>query len=379
MFNPARIGSDFPIKKNWIYLNAAKISPYCRQVFKAFQDINRKRLEMADLWLDIEDQEAKVRRLFARLINAEEDEIALVANTTEGINIVANMIDWIPKDNIVTEDLAFPSNIYPWFRQGMDVRIAKNVDGVISTEAIESLTDANTKVITVSHVCNINGFRHNLGELATVAHDHGAFLLSDSIQALGALKVDVKKDDVDFLASSSHKWLLGPAGVGFFYIRRELITKFIPRFVGWRCFKKGYRQGNYDLSEIFADTARRFQGGTPNITGITGAIAALRYILDIGIENIEPYVIGLRDRLIEGLQELDVTLLTDPEWKSGICTFTANIQEAAFTKMCEEKHISVTFMSKTCEDKKLSIRASPHIYNSNEDIDKFVEAIAELI
>ena len=379
MFDPEKIRSNFPIIENWNYINAAKISPYCKQVFHALHEINTKRLEMADLWLDIEDHEDEVKKLFAKLINAEEDEIALVTNTTYGINAIANMFDWSHADNIVTEDLAFPSNIYPWFRQGVDVRVAKNVKGEVSAETIESLTDCNTKIITVSHVCNRNGFRHDLGELASIAHDHDAYLLSDSIQALGALRVDVKKDDVDFLASSSHKWLLGPAGVGFFYIKRELIEKFIPRFVGWRCFKTGYNSSIYNLREAFANTARRFQGGTPNITGISGVAAALRYILDIGVENIEPYVIGLRDRLIEGLQELDVKLLTDTRWKSGICTFEMNVQETAFIKICEERKISVTLLHTIREEEKIRVRASPHIYNSNEDVNKFIEAVAELL
>ena len=222
MASTEEIRRNFPITKSKVYLNHAAQSPLPKPAVDAMR---RYAEELSEYGCVVHQEDGKTT--FAKLINASKDEVALVENTSIGLNIVANMLTYPSGSNIVTTDLEYPSVVYPWKNRKLDVdvRYVKNKAGKILLEDLEKTIDDKTVVIAISHVEYVNGFRFNLGAVSEIAHKHGAFVAVDAIQSLGALSVDAKRDDVDFLTASCYKWMLGPPGIGYLYVRQDLLEK----------------------------------------------------------------------------------------------------------------------------------------------------------
>lgn len=289
-----------------------------------------------------------------------------------GLNIVANMLDYPLGSNIVTTDLEYPSVVYPWMKKslGVDIRYVENKAGKILLCDLEKAVDDKTVAVAISHVEYMNGFRFDLKAASEIAHKHGAYLIIDAIQSLGALPVDVKNDDVDFLTAGCYKWMLGPFGIGYLYVRGELIEKFEPPFIGWASVKPEVFE-TIDMWEIhhlkLSETATRFEVGTPSRVSASGAAAALQLILGASIENIERRVLHLTDYLIEKLTDRGIRFQTplEPECRSGIVNFLIDNPQQRTDKLAK-KGIIVSARSQ-------GIRVSPHFYNTEEEIDKLVE------
>ena len=361
---------NFPIVKNKVFLNHAAHSPLPKPVFEAMMNYLKLASEEWDFETDLEE----AKRLFAKLINAKPEEIAYTPNTSTSLNIVANMLKYGKDSNIVTTDLEFPSVVYPWLRKkmGVKVRYTKNVDGRILDEDFERMVDDKTAAIVVSHVEYANGFRNNLKFLSELAHEHGAFLVVDAIQSTGAIKVDVRRDDVDFLATACYKWLLGPSGVGFLYVKEELIEEFEPPMIGWASVEPQVFETVefWDIWNLrLSKTASRFEVGGPNVIGCIGAAKALKLLLDYGIENIESRILALSDYLIERIKEAGWKLQTPEErnCRSGIVNFLID-NPAGRVEQLARKGIIVSARAN-------GIRVSPHFYNTREEIDRLVNEL----
>ena len=237
---------------------------------------------------------------------------------------------------------------------------------------MEKTVDDNTVAVAVSHVEYVNGFRHDLRALSEIAHEHGAYLIVDAIQSAGVIPIDVKRDNVDFLATACYKWLLSPPGAGYLYVKEELIEKFEPPFVGWASVKEEVFE-TLDFWDIWSlrlsETASRFEVGSPSFISLVGANEALKMLLNIGIENIEAQIIKLTEHLIEAVKNLGLKLQTpeDRRYRSGIVNF--KIEKAQeITQKLGEKGIVVSARAH-------GIRVSPHFYNTKEEIDKLVEEV----
>ena len=358
---------NFPITKNKIYLNHAAHSPLPKPAANAML----KHIEELSQYGDsVHQDDGKTG--FARLINAKKEEIALVENTSTGLSIIANMLNYPQGSNIVTTDLEYPSVVYPWKRKklGVDVRYVKNRSGKIFLEDIEKAIDDKTVAVAVSHVEYMNGFTFDLKAVSEIVHEHGAYLVVDAIQSLGALSVDAKHDDVDLLTAACYKWMLGPPGIGYLYVRKELIDKFEPPFIGWASVKQDIFE-TLDFWEIqdlkLSETASRFEVGTPSHVSIAGAAASLDLLLNTGIQDIEKRILALTDHLIELLSARGVKFQTplEPECRSGIVNFLIDHPKER-TAQLAEKGIVVSARSH-------GIRVSPHFYNTTNEIDKLVE------
>ena len=358
---------DFPVTKNKIYLNHASHSPLSKPVKDAMQKHIEEYSEYGDA-MDLDNGKSS----FARLINATKDEIAMVENTSTGMNIIANMLDYPSGSNIVTTDLEYPSVVYPWKRKklGVTIRYVKNVAGKILLEDLEKAVDDKTVAVALSHVEYMNGFRFDLKAVSEIAHKHGAYLAVDAIQSLGAFPVDVKHDNVDFLTASCYKWMLGPPGVGYLYVRKELVEKFEPPFIGWASAKPEVFDtvGFWEIQNLYlSETASRFEIGSPSYVSISGAKAALHLLLDVGVENIEKRILKLTDHLIVELAGRGIKFQTplEPECRSGIVNFLIDHPQERTDELAK-KNIVVSARAH-------GIRVSPHFYNSEEEIDKLVE------
>ena len=365
----------FPVTKTKAFLNHAASSPLPAPVIAAVQNY----LENS-LFLE-EDHSApnEGRCLFAQLVNAESTEIALVPNTTTGLNIAANTLDYPRGCNVVTTDLEFPTVVYPWLRSklkpNVEVRYIKNMDGKMLLDDFERMVDDRTVAVVVSHVEYSNGFRNDLKALSEVAHEHGAVIIVDVCQSAGAPRIDVKRDKADFLATSSYKWLLGPSGAGFLYVQKDLITKSEPVFVGYEgvkpeVFKTIELWNNRELK--FVETAHRFETGGLISLSYVGASAAMKLILEVGIDEIEKRVIGLTGYLVERLKEEGFKLQTPNivERRSGIVNFFVNDPRGKVEKL-EQKGIIVSARMN-------GIRVSPHFYNTEEELDRLIKETKKL-
>lgn len=364
----------FPHVKEKIFLNHAGVSPLCAPVLNAIKEF----LECRTLSKgDFNPESAK--KFFARLINAEPEEIALVPNTSTGLSVVANMLSYPRGCNIVTADLEFPSVVYPWLRirinLNLEIRYVKNIMGKLRIEDFEKAVDDNTVAVVISHVEYGNGFRNNLEEISEIAHDHGAFLIVDACQSAGAVKIDVKRQNIDFLATSCYKWLLGPCGAGFLYVKKDLIKEYCPTYVGWASVKREIFEtadlwNNTEL--ILSETASRFETGTPSYLSYVGASSALKMILEYGVDRIEDRIGELIDYLIGRLEEEGFDLQTpkDPSNRSGIINFKISDPIKKVEELREKGVIVSARMN--------GIRVSPHFYNTKEEIEEFIERLKKI-
>jgi cysteine desulfurase/selenocysteine lyase len=361
------VRQNFPITKNRVYLNHASYSPLPKPVKDAMQ---KNIEEYSEYGTTGERDNGKAN--FAKLINATDNEVALVQNTSTGLNIIANMLDYAEGSNVVTTDLEYPSVIYPWKRKrlGVDIRYVKNREGRIFLDDLEKAVDDKTVAVAISHVEYMNGFKFDLKAVSEIARKHGAYLIVDAIQSVGAMPVNVKRDDIDFLTASCYKWMLGPLGIGYMYVRKELIEKFEPPFIGWASVKPEVFE-TIDFWEIYdlrlSETASRFEVGSPSYVSMAGAAAALKLLLDAEMENVEKRILKLTDHLIETLSEQGIKFQTplEPQYRSGIVNFLIDKPKETAEKL-GKKGIIVSARSH-------GIRVSPHFYNTEEEIDKLVE------
>lgn len=257
----------------------------------------------------------KARERFARLIRARASEIAVTKNVSEGLNIVANAIDWQPGDNVVVcADLEHPNNVYLWLAlrsRGVEVRAPRARDGAIDTQAMLNAIDARTRLLTVASVTFAPGFRAELETLGRACRKAGTLFLVDGVQSCGILDLDVEACGIDALATSNSKGLIGLAGLGFLYVHRDWIERLNPAYIGRYSIERGKGHESEIENHEFRllGDARRFEAGNYNWVGIAAAQASLGEILEVGTPAIEARAVGLASTLAEELKiaELPVT------------------------------------------------------------------------
>ncbi|HEU4386246.1 MAG TPA: aminotransferase class V-fold PLP-dependent enzyme, partial [Blastocatellia bacterium] len=298
------IRSLFPVTRNYIYMNHAAVAPLstcARDAMTAsLDDVMRNGTLNYAAWCETYE---KTRTAAARLVNAKPHEIAFMRNTSDGISAIANGIDWNPGDNVVTCNVEFPSNMYPWIRlsreRGVRVKMAEERAGRIDPDELLSLIDRQTRIVAISWVQFASGFRSDLAKIGKYCRDRGVIFFVDAIQGLGGLGLDVERDHVDAFASDGHKYLLGPEGSALLFVSERVIDRIKPVVVGWTSVKNYEDYLNYDLD--YREGALRFECGTLNTAGVYGLGAAIDLFLRVGPRQIEEYLIGLTDYLAERL------------------------------------------------------------------------------
>jgi len=371
MENMEKIREQFPVTKNKVFMNHSAQSPLPKPVADAVRKYADDFSNFGTTSIEWDDGG---KPLFAKLIGAKPQEIAFIESTSVGLNIAANVLRYPPGSKIVTTDLEYPSVVYPWLRKSLGVKVhyVTNVNGKILLDDMENAVDDKTVAVAVSHVEYVNGFRHDLRALSEIAHEHGAYLIVDAIQSAGAMQIDVKKDDVDFLASACYKWLLSPPGAGYLYVKEDLIEKLEPPFVGWASVKKEVFETLefWDIWSLkLSETASRFEIGSPSFISLVGATEALKMLLNFGIENVEKRILRLTDHLITAVKDLGLKLQTPEELqhRSGIVNFKIDKPQEMAEKL-KNKGIVISARAH-------GIRVSPHFYNTEEEIHKLIEEI----
>lgn len=366
----------FPITDHMAYLNCAATSPLALPVKQAIEkcvqdQFGRSTQEFFDEWSECEE---RVRAKLARLVGASPDEIALLGNTSDGLATVASGLTWREGDSVVTCSIEFPANVYPWLnlqdRHRVRVRIVPTRDGRVLAEDILAAADDSTKVIALSFVQWTTGFRMDLETIGQFCSEKGIYFVVDAIQGLGGLEFDVSRFKVDFLSAGSYKYLLGPVSVGCFYCRRELLGEVWPSRVGHRNVVDDM---SLDYELALWPSAQRFEAGAMNYLGLHGLDASLEIIERAGVENIERHVLRLTDSLIEKLQQKRYRVVSSqrPEERSGIVAFAHQAHDPEeLLKRLSEASVVVSL-------REGAIRASVHLYNNEEDIERLIEALPQ--
>ncbi len=361
------------VSEEWIFLNHAAVSPItkpARDAMAAFlDDLCRNATATRARW---HEEIREARKLAADLLHCSTREIAFVKNTSEGISTIANGLDLSPGDNVVTTDIEFPANIYPWMRlsnKGVSLKLVRNKDGRIPLENIEAAVDENTKVIALTSVEFSTGFRHDLQRIGELCRERGIFFFVDGIQSVGALELDVKRSSISALSADSHKWLLGPEGAGILFIDQEALPKVEPTEVGWLTVENAEEYLDYHF--VPKQDAGKFECGALNVAGIVGLAASVRLLLEIGIPNIEKHIIELTDQLCDGLQKKGYEIYSsrrDGE-KSGILLFSSSRHPAEdiWRRLLEKRIITCVRYNR--------VRVSPHFYNTADEVEKVIETL----
>lgn len=365
----------FPITQRYNFQDHAGVAPLSGPAAEALIGYAREFSETAYLAGTYYRAVDKVRQAAARLLHAEADEVTFVKNTSEGLNYVANGIQWATGDNVVSTALEFVANVYPWMnleQRGVHHRIVRDEDGRIPFDRLAAAIDRRTRVVAISAVQWSSGFRVDLTRLGELCKEKGVLLCVDAIQAMGVHPFDVKAMNIDFLAADGHKWLCAPDGCGLFYCRRELVGHLRPTEPGYLCMK-----GDFDTATPkfdLRDDARRFDSGAYNIAGVNALGASISLLLEVGIDEIQKRVKLLTDRLVEGLKHKAWRLFsprTASEW-SGIISFASDKHDLAQL----QRHLRDEF--RIVVARRLGrLRASPHFYNTEEEIDQLIDALPE--
>lgn len=371
---------QMPAASTVAYFDHAAVSPISGPAQEAIGQWATQAAEQGGLvWAQWDRRVEQVREQAATLIGAESREVAFVANTTTGINLVAEGLSWEAGDNVVTLANEFPSNLYPWMNldsRGVETRRVPVDDVAVDLNRIMEACDERTRLISASWVSYLSGWRLNVAELVQAAHDRGILVFLDAIQGLGVFPLNVAQTEVDFMAADGHKWMLGPEGAGLLYIRHDRLDQLRPLGVGWHSVTHAHDFSRIELD--WRDGAARYEGGSQNMAGVIGLGASLDMLASYGLGcNDSPLatrVVEIADLASERLASLGANIVSCREGahRSGIVSFDLPGRDlAAARRRCAARAVILS-----CRGGLL--RISPHAYVNEEDIERLIEALREL-
>ncbi len=372
------IKKEFPGIRGYIYLNNAARSPLPRKtleiVKKSMEDYIKDEVRGYQVYVA---RIQEVRKLAAKMIHTTAEKISLSFNTSIPLNIAAQGISFKKGDSILLSDNEFPANVYPWLnlkKKGVRVKFVKSSNGIVTVDDFEDAWERRTRAIAISFVNFHNGFRNDLKSLSKLSRKNNAFLIVDGIQGAGVVELDVEGDGIDFFASAGHKWLLSPYGSGFMYVSDRLKKHLGITLTNWLAagahrFKEGEFHSLLEYEAKYPEDGRRFEIGTMPFHNIFGFGESLKMILKIGVPVIEERLKELLDPLIYELhiKGVEIAGLLMPEHRSTILSFKMK-KGAEIVNRLKRKGIIVSYREGL-------IRVSPHIFNTESDIQKLVSAL----
>lgn len=364
----AVIRSQFPVFERKVYLNSCSQGALSKRVEDAFDKYLRTWHEQGspwDLWIEKYEE---ARALFAKFIGAEPDEVALVASASAGVNSVASALSFRERRKVVLGEFEFPTMGNIWLsqaRRGAEITFLDAQDERLTAKAYEAAISRETLIVPLTHVCFRNGFRSPVSEVVGIAHECGALVLLDDYQDCGTRPVDVKVMNLDFYVSGTLKYLLGPPGLAFMYVRKSLTSSLVPSITGW------FGQANpfaFNVKRLEpAPNARRFQAGTPPIPSLYGATEGVRLLLDTGTANVAAHLKLLTAMLLKGTAELGIAAKTPADSVGPLVVLKAHDSDALVKIFAENGFVVSNRLD--------GLRISFHLYNTLED----VRAVLELL
>lgn len=355
------IRDRFPIFRRAIYLNSCSQGALSETVEKSMLELlvawNREGSPW-DLWIE---QYEIARREFAELIGAEPDEVAIVPSVSAAVSSLATALEFGKRKTVLMGEFEFPTMGHIWLaqqRRGANIRFLEAEDGRIPASKYAQNLDDDTLIVPVTGICFSNGFRSEIDAIVAAAHANGSYVLLDDYQDCGTRPRDVKALDVDFYAAGNLKYLLGAAGVAFFYIKKSLIPLLQPAVSGWFA-----QQSPFDFAtQRFepASTARRFESGTPPIPSIYLGLAGVRLLKEIGLANVAAHVKRLTAELRRGAQEMGIAVKTPPGSVGPLTVLKCKDAVGLVNILARENVI--------CSSRHDGLRISFHVYNTVDDV-----------
>ncbi|MFO0907508.1 MAG: aminotransferase class V-fold PLP-dependent enzyme [Isosphaeraceae bacterium] len=364
---------EFPVTERWAYFDHAAVSPLPRTSANMLCAwANDQQQNGVVNWPEWEARLQTHRANVARLIHAHSDEIAFVNSTTQGIGIVAEGFPWRDGDNVVTAAEEYPSNLYPWMNlasRGVSTRLVPSREGRVVIDDLIAACDRSTRVLTISHVEFSSGFRNDLDRIGEFCRSRGIAFFVDAIQGLGPFEIHVDQTPIDFLAADGHKWLLGPEGAGFLYVRRDWIERLRPIGVGWHSVVGSYNDPEAKFT--LKPNAQRWEGGSFNMPGLQAFGASLALLLTIGPARVSKRILERAQAVRELAGSLGWTLVGSdrPEEQSSIVA----LEKPGFDPDVVVRHLRERGVAAACRRGRL--RFSPHIYNNADDFERLREAL----
>jgi selenocysteine lyase/cysteine desulfurase len=361
----------FPIFDHRLYINSCSQGALSDSVRAAYQQYLEDWDEKGAPWEYWVERQEAARASIARLINAAPEEIGVTTSLSAGVSALASGLRFTRRSKVVITDWEFPTIGQIWHAQearGARVtHVPAASDGTIPLEHFEQAIDDDTLIVSITQVCYRNGAMVDVPAVVELAHERGALVLLDSFQAIGSLPVDVAELGVDFLGAGVLKYLLGSAGLGFFYCRRDLVERIWPTQTGWFADENIFAMDHTDYSP--AHTAARFQSGTPPVPAIYAGIAGIELMQEIGIAATREHVNGLNARLLEGVDELGASVATPraSEQRGALICVRSTDARALVAALDSEGIVT--------SDRDSNLRLSAHCYNTAEDIDTVLGAL----
>ena len=369
---PDRVRHRFPIFERLVYINSCSQGALSDSVRKAYQAYLEDWDEKGAPWEYWMERTEAARGAFARLVNADPDEVAVTTSLSAGVAALASGLRYAGKrSKIVLSDYEFPTVGQIWHAQASRgariTHVPAAADGTVPIEHFERAIDDETLIVSITHVSYRSGSMLDAERIARLAHERGALVLLDAYQSVGSLPVDVRALDVDFLAAGVLKYLLGSAGLGFFYCRRELVERIWPTATGWFADEDIFAMDHRDYSP--SRTATRFQAGTPPVPPIYAGIAGIELMEEIGIAETREHVNALNSRLLDGLDELRARVVTPRRPKRrGALVCVASLDAPALVTALRREGIVTS-------ERDGNLRISAHCYNSIEDVDAVLASL----
>ncbi len=371
-----RYRSEFPIFGTKTYFNSCSLGALSTRVAEAvhqFSDVwdSAGAAAWYGPWLgEIE----RLRERIAALIGAAADEVALFPSVTTALTAVASAFDDSSRRKVVISDLEFPTTVYQWLvkaSRGVQLEMVRSPDTLsVPPERYAQAADERTQLLVASHVYFTSGVIQDIGSLARIAHERGAYCLIDAYQATGQLPTDVHAAGVDFLVTGGLKWLLGGPGIAYLYVRREVAQRLQPTAVGWFAHRNQFA---FDIEHFeYADGARRFEGGTPALAAVYAGRVGADLVAEIGVTQIRRRQVELVSIIIEEARRrgLRPRVPGRGEDLAGIVTIP-RADPAAVVKALAQRNIIVDFRPGI-------VRLSPYFYNTPEECERVVSTIADL-
>src|SRR5216684_1488494 len=362
------IRSRFNIFQRKIYLNTCSQGALSDAVQAGLADYIASWHEQGSPWETWVNRYEEARTAFAQFINASPDEVAIVTSASSGINSIASALNFRERKKVVMGEFEFPTMGHVWLAQrvrGAEVQFVSAAGDCIPAANYEEMIDRNTLIVPLAHVCFKNGFRSDVSAITQIAHRAGALVMLDNYQDCGTRPVDVKAMDLDFFVTGTLKYLLGPPGLAFMYVRKELISSLVPTVTGW------FAQTNpfaFDPQHIdLSPTARRFESGSPSVPNVYAAMPGFQLLREIGMENVAAHIRKLTQSLLSCTRDLRIRAKTPADSAGPLVVLQSKDSTLLVQKFAESDIVA--------SNRHDGLRISFHVYNTMDD----VKAVAEVL
>jgi selenocysteine lyase/cysteine desulfurase len=367
-----QIRSRFNIFKHKIYLNSCSQGPLSDAVQAGLEDFMASWHEQGSPWELWVNRYEAARTAFAQFINASADEVAIVTSVSAGINGVASALNFQQRKKVVMGEFEFPTMGHVWLGQrgrGAEVQFVAAEGNRIPAANYEKMVDRNTLIVPLTHVCFKNGFRSEVNAVTQIAHRCGSLVMLDDYQDCGTRPIDVKALDLDFFVTGTLKYLLGPPGLAFMYVREELIPSLLPTVTGWfgQANPFAYDPKLFDLSP----TARRFESGSPSVPNVYAALPGLQLLQGIGLENVAGHIKKLAQSLLGYAHDLGIHAKTPADSAGPLVVLQCKDSTSLVQKLAESDIVA--------SNRHDGLRISFHVYNTLDDVKAVVEVLKKNI